>query len=218
MEELVRDQQQEVLVRALLHEGEARHDHGAAPPVLEAAPALVVEMQDEQVAVGIRQPAEDGRLGIDDLRQVGKHAAGVEIAPSPDHQLVLHALGGEGVRAVRAVGAALEGTVGQLVVVLRLPGAVLEREGHPDPPFRRQLHAQRAGFVLAADDEHGRGAGVQERVGSVDVIGADRQLETVQPVGDRTARAPWGRTRQVCLSTFSTGRSRPSPCARSPST
>src|SRR3989475_7057051 len=67
MEELVRHQQEEVLVGGLLDEGEARHDQGAAAPVLETAAALVVEVEDEEIAVRVWKSPEDARLGIDDL-------------------------------------------------------------------------------------------------------------------------------------------------------
>ena len=96
----MRDQLQEVLVGGLLHEGEARHEECAAAPVLEPAASLVVEMDEEEVAVVERQAPENGGERIDDLRHVGNSAPLVEIAAAPDDELVLDALRREGVDGV----------------------------------------------------------------------------------------------------------------------
>ena len=182
MEVLVRDQQQEVLVRRLLHEGKPRHEQRATPPMLEPPAALVVQMQDEEVAIAVRQPAEDGGLGVDDLDDVGDDPARIEIAASPDDQLVRHALRREGVRGVRPFRTQLERAVGQLVVILRGVHAIGKRQRRPRPPRLRHLQPHRAWLLLAPDDENRRRTRVQECMRRIDVVGAHRQLEAVQPV------------------------------------
>ena len=141
-------------------------------------------MEDEEVAVGIREPSEDRRFGVDDLHQIGHHAPGVEVAPPPDHELVLDALGDEGMGGMRPLRPALERAVGELVVVLRLERAVLEGKRVPGAPSRRQLQPHRARLAFASDDERRRGARIQERVRGVHVVRPHRQLEAVQAVRD----------------------------------
>ena len=123
----MRDELQEVLVGGFLHEGEAGNEERAAPPVLEATPALVVEVQDEEVAVAKRQIDEDGGERVDDLRHVGHGAPRVEVSLAPDDQLVRNALRGESVDGVRRFRPHFEGAVRQLIVVLGLVDPVLCR-------------------------------------------------------------------------------------------
>src|SRR5438309_6732700 len=108
----------------------------------------------------------------------------VEVPTPPNHQLMPYPPRREGVHRVRHFGAALEGTVGKLVVVLGDVDAVLERERDPGQPAPGQLQAHGAGLALAADHECGCRARIEEGMRAVDVVGADGQLEAVEPVAD----------------------------------
>ncbi len=187
MEVLVRREEQEVLVSALLHEGESGYEQRGGSPMLQAAPTLVVQVHDEEVAVLEGEPAEHRGERLADSREVGNHPPAVEVAAPPDHQLVRDALHAKGMGRVRSERAHLERAVHQLVVVLGVPRAVALRERHPGPPFGRRLGAHRAGLVLATDEERARGGRIEEGVRRIDVVGADRQLETTEPVLDADA-------------------------------
>ena len=81
--------------------------------MLEAAAGARREVDDEEVTL-VRQAAEEGRGRLDELRQVLHQPVRVLVAGPPDRERVRDALHAE---VDRAVGAALEGRVHELVVV-----------------------------------------------------------------------------------------------------
>ena len=76
----------------------------------------------------------------------------------------------------------LERAVRQLVVILRMPGAVALRQGHPGPPLGRRLGAHHARLAFPTHEERARRRRVQEGVGAIDVVRAHGQLEAAEPV------------------------------------
>ena len=208
----MRDELEEVFVGALLHEGETGDEQRAGTPVLEAAAALVVQVQDEEVGLGVGKAAEDGCLGVRSSPDRQPPGAGRD-RRAPHHELMLHPLGGEGVHLVRRFGPALEGAVGQLVVVagaespsssgsathVRQPGRSCRRTAQGSPSRPTTNMAAALGLRKAW-------------VASTWLV---RTVSSKQPsrYEMRTVRAPSQRTRQVCLSTFSSESSPPSPRA-----
>src|SRR5205823_3410144 len=158
---------QEVLVGGFLHEGEAGNEERAASAVLESAPALVVEVQDEEVAVAERQATEDAGERVDDLGHVRNGAARVEVTPAPHHQLVRNPLRGEALDRVRRLRPHLEWAVRQFVVVG--PDGQLEAAeavGDPDPPY--PIRADAPGLLVDLLDRE-LASGIVARRQSVDV-------------------------------------------------
>ena len=86
---------------------------------MAAAAAIVVQMKNEEIGLAIGQPAEPGRLGVDDLGDVVDDLLAVEIAAAPDDELMHDAGGDEVELLVGLERAELQRAVGQLVEVAR---------------------------------------------------------------------------------------------------
>ena len=178
----MRHQGEELAVLLLGTEVELGPRQGTAVLVLESAAAVVGEMEDEQVAlVGGLVVAEELQLGGDDATGVLQDAIHVVVARAVDHELVDASAHLE---AVDLVGADLERTVQEVVVVPGPVATVVRGEGGGADPVLGALDLESDLLVRAALDAEEHARSVDEGVIGGEVRGTDREFGGEDAVAD----------------------------------
>jgi hypothetical protein len=189
MEELVRDELEEILVAFPAGEGGGRREERGRRAVLQTAAGAAGQHEHERV-VGVWQAAEERGIGghdapgvalevvqVDDAR-VGSAPHG-ELVPPPRHLELAH-----------RPGADVDGRVDELVEIVGHEGRAHGAQARHHAPARGRRDGDLVGRAGALGEPQVRRSAVHEGVTAVDVRGADSQLEGVHSVADDDLARP----------------------------